>query len=191
MEPFLSPDLRNDFFIRLTFNTSNGFHFAGIKKAYRDFNRTLKIENRSLHPTRRAKCEAILREELKIVISKHYATQEEFDEQHHTLCDLLILAWSELTYGQAQKWINMTLKYWLLLGESRIPSIDKNAKFFHIPIDSYVLTGMFNEKNPKPWSKINNYADYFKYQKSHRQNLKNQNSPIINEFEFFNKFIPK
>lgn len=191
MEPFLPPKLRNDFFIRLIFDTSNGFYFAGIKKAYRDFSRTLKIKDRSLHPTRKAECEAILLERLKLVITTHYATQEDFDKQHYTLCNLLILAWSELTYGQAQKWINMTLKYWLLLGEPRIPSIDKNANFFHIPIDSYVQIGMFNEIKPKPWSKINNYADYFEYQKSHRKKLNYQNSPIIDEFEFFNKFKPK
>lgn len=190
MNTFLPLDLRDDFFIRLTFNTSEGFHYAGIKKAYRDFNRTLKIKERALHPIRRNKCETLLIKELQNVLSKDYETQQNFDEQHRELCDQLVLAWPELTYGQAQKWINMTLKYWLLLGESKIENIEKNAKFFHIPIDRFVQTGMFNQKNPKPWSKISNYADYFEYQKSYRLNSSSSKSPIIDEFEFFNDYRP-
>jgi hypothetical protein len=81
----------------------------------------------------------------------------------------------------------MTLKYWLLFGDTRIASIEKNAEFFHIPIDSYVLEGMFQDKYPKlVWSKITNYDDYFKYQIKHRQSSPNT-IPIIDEFIFFNK----
>ncbi len=191
MESFLPSYLKNKFFIRLTFGPSEEFYLSGIKKAYRDFNRTLIIKDKSSHPSKRIKCEAILLEALVSIISKEYSTQAEFDQKHRELCDSLISTWDELTYGQSQKWINMTLKYWLLLGEERIKNIDKNAKFFHIPIDRYVLVGMFKEKNPKPWSKINNYSDYFHYQELHRQNKNNKNSPIIEEFEFFNTYIHK
>ena len=81
----------------------------------------------------------------------------------------------------------MTLKYWLLFGDKRIKGIDKNARFFHIPIDSFVQKGMFNEKRPDAWSKIDNYQTYFNYQELHR-NKKTGNYPIVDEFIFFNSY---
>jgi translation initiation factor IF-3 len=45
---------------------------------------------------------------------------------------------------------------------------------------------MFDETNPKPWSKILTYSQYFYYQTKHREK-KTGNPPIINELEFFNK----
>lgn len=112
------------------------------------------------------------------------SSQEEFDEYHKKLCSELKEKWSVLNVGKAQKWINMTLKYWMLLGNSRIESIEKNYKFFHIPIDSFVIKDMLNEKI-NPWSKIENYEDYLYYQKKLR-NKKAENPPIIEEFNFYN-----
>lgn len=83
----------------------------------------------------------------------------------------------------------MTLKYWLLFGDNRISNIEKNAIYFHIPIDSFVQKDMFGETKPKPWSKINSYTEYMRYQQKHREkNIKTP--PIIYEFEFFNKTNP-
>lgn len=180
---------KEDFFIRLYFNTKEGFELAGIKRAYLDFNRTLKIENRDQNQRnyKRSQSENFLNKEWNDLIKKEISTQEEFDNYHEQICKSLIIEWNKLTIGQAQKWINMTLKYWLLFGNGRINLIEKNSKFFHIPIDSYVQKGMFKETNPKPWSKINNYNTYFAYQLSHREK-KTGNPPIIDEFEFFNSY---
>ena len=186
---FLSEKIREDFFIMLYFNVSLGYEDAGLKRAYLDFNRTLKIKDKNVEKRKsiQSRSQEQLKLDLRSLINGDFRTQEEFDIEHERLSVKHIKQWDELSFGQIQKWINMTLKYWLLLGESRIRSIEKNARFFHIPIDSYVLNGMFKKPNAKPWSKISSYKDYFNYQLLHRE--KNTgNAPIIDEFEFFNEF---
>lgn len=184
----LTDELREDFFIRVYFNTKDGFHQAGIKRAYLDFCRTLAIKNNKRHELRR-KAESYLLNCLKKVTEKQLRDQADFDNFHKESCEGLIRSWDELSFGQAQKWINMVLKYWLLLGEKRITGIEKNARYFHIPIDRFVQEGMYSENNAKPWSKIESYEDYFDYQIKHRQ--KNTgNPPIVDEFLFYNEYKP-
>jgi hypothetical protein len=187
MNSILTDDLRENFFIRLYFDDSNGFYNAGIKRAFLDFSRTLTIkENRA---TFKSNAEKFILERLTQATEIEFKSQTEFDKFHETTCEQLMEVWNELQFGQAQKWINMTLKYWLLLGDKRINGIEKNAQYFHIPIDSYVQKGMFEEKYPKAWSKIDNYETYMKYQLGHR-NKQTGNSPIIDEFNFFNTYKP-
>ena len=187
---FLPTDLRDDFLIRLLFNTKDGFEYAGIRRAYLDFNRTLKIQDRNSHSDDKKRSEDLLKNKLLELISEEMESQKCFDELHEKLCDALITSWKVLTYGHAQKWVNMTLKYWLVLGKSRIENIEKNARFFHIPIDSYVQRGWFKEKQPKAWSKIDNYNDYMEYQKKHRLSADSKSNPILEEFKFFNSYQP-
>lgn len=190
METILTSDIKENFYIRLYFNTTNGFENAGLKRAYLDFNRTLKIKNKNSVDRKevQTKTQEFLKSKLLHLIRKKINTQDEFDFEHKKLCFELINFWDELKIGQAQKWINMTLKYWLLFGNDKINYIEENSTFFHIPIDSYVQKGMFDEKTPKPWSKIDDYDIYFNYQKRHRE-LKTGNPPIIDEFLFFNNYI--
>ncbi len=190
MNSILPFELKEDFYIRLYFNIAEGYEIAGIKRAYLDFNRTLPIKDKNQEKRKniRSETELFLKTELLKLISADIENQELFDLSHEKLCLNLIKNWTELTIGQAQKWINMTLKYWLLFGENRIKGIEKSARFFHIPIDNLIQKNMFGEKSPKPWSKINNYDDYFEYQRKHR--AKNEvNPPIICEFEVFNKTV--
>lgn len=189
MKNILTEKIKEDFFITLYFNISEGFEKACLKRAYLDLNRTLKIKDGDIVKRKQIQNETqnYLGIELRRIVEYDIDSQESFDMQHKQLCKNLIDEWDELTYGQAQKWINMTLKYWLLLGSNRIPNIEKNSKYFHIPIDSYVQRGMFEEKYPKAWGKIDNYDDYFKYQTLHRDK-KTGNPPIIDEFVFFNNY---
>lgn len=126
---------------------------------------------------------------MKELISLDIKKQEEFDEKHRELCEKLKKEWDELSYGQIQKWINMSLKYWLLFGGDKIANIEKNAKYFHIPIDSIIKEIAFGEKRNqadyKSWSKIENYDEYFEYQDIFRENNKKV-EPIVKEFELFN-----
>jgi len=185
----LTPQLKEDFLIKVYFNTSKGYENAGLKRAYLDFNRTLKIidGNQTRRNDLQRQCHLHLKAELLGLISSKNSSQEEFDRKHKKVCIDLKDYWRELTIGQAQKWINMTLKYWLLFGEKRIKHIEQNAHYFHIPIDSYVQKGMFGETNHQPWSKILLYEDYFKYQLIHRTK-KTGNPPLVDEFEFFNDY---
>lgn len=189
MSKLISEKIKEDFYITLYFNLTEGYENAGLKRAYLDFNRTLKIKegNQEARDTKQRNAQSYLKEELEKLISKEINSQQKFDIEHEILCKNLINNWSELTVGQAQKWINMTLKYWLLFGASRIQNIEKNANYFHIPIDSYVQKGMFDEKNPNPWSKINEYKGYFEYQQKHREK-ETGNPPILDEFNFFNNY---
>jgi hypothetical protein len=186
MTSILSDNLKEDFYIKLYFDTSKGFNEAGIKRAFLDFSRTLVIKDVN-RITLKQTAERFILTELKKVTEIEFDSQLDFDNFHKKSCENLINTWSELTYGQAQKWLNMTLKYWLLFGDGRVKGIEKNARYFHIPIDSYVQKGMFNEKYPKAWSKIDNYETYFNYQERHRSK-NTENSPIIDEFNFFNLY---
>lgn len=71
------------------------------------------------------------------------AAQENFDARHHAWCVNRMTAFNEhsqapdeedftLTYGRAQMWINLTLKYLTLLGH---PTAVANYRYFHIPVD--------------------------------------------------------
>lgn len=185
----LDETIKENFYITLYFDTKKGFKNAGIKRAYLDFSRTLfkKGETDEQRKIKREKTENHLISELNTLLNTQITTQKEFDIEHKRIVFNLIEYWNKLSIGQSQKWINMTLKYWLLFGENRIKNIEKYAKFFHIPIDSYVQKGMFKEKNPKPWSKINDYEKYMEYQNKHRDK-KTGNYPIIDEFLFFNEY---
>jgi hypothetical protein len=188
MNSILTDDLREKFFIRLYFDDRKNLYDAGIKRAFLDFSRTLTIkENRAIL---KSNAEKIILEQLTKATVIEFKNQTEFDKFHETTCEQLIKVWSQLTIGQAQKWINMTLKYWLLFGNKRINGIEKNARFFHIPIDRYVQKEMFSEISHQPWSKIHNYETYFNYQEQHRKK-KSGNFPIIDEFIFFNNHKPK
>ena len=188
MTSILEDNSRIDFLMKPYFNTQNGFDKTGVKKAFLDFCRTLKIKDDN-RATLKQSAEDFILERLSLLTENEFFSQKSFDDFHEESCVKLIETWDELTFGQAQKWINMTLKYWLLFGDKRIGGIEKNAKYFHIPIDSYVQKEMFKEKNPDPWSKFADYQTYFNYQERHRKKATG-NAPIIDEFKFFNEYIP-
>lgn len=98
------------------------------------------------------------------------------------------------TYGQAQKWVNMTLKYlWLL---DMLPNGLSEAEL-HVPVDSFILevlkeTQQFNTEgnritgsgesyyyNGEAWSAISDHKNYKKLQDGIRDIVKKQGiSPI-------------
>lgn len=183
----INQHIKEQFLIRLYFGVVTDFYLAGIKRAYLDFNRTLYLikETKKQREANRKKMEVYLLKKLRILIIQDIASQNKFDEYHKIITLDLINKWNILTIGQAQKWINMTLKYWLLFGEQRIPFIEKNAKYFHIPIDSKIQKSMFSNMKKKAWSKMENYdLDYMKYQNEFRK--KSNEIPILAEFKIFN-----
>ena len=84
------------------------------------------------------------------------------------------------TYGLAQKWVNMTLKYLGLLG--MLPE-GLTPKSLHVPIDSFILEELKEESKidgiekdgdtykykTKPWSQLKKYDDYMEIQNAIRQ----------------------
>jgi hypothetical protein len=180
-----------DFVIRLYFDRKDGYYKAGLKRAYLDFNRTLhlKLSTMIQRKEKKIKTEEYLESELVKMVKTNFETQTEFDIKHRDLCENLKLFWNELTIGHCQKWINMTLKYWLVFGNDNITNISNNYKYYHLPIDSIIQKWLIPERKLfKPWSKINNYEEYFEYQNIFRNAFPNL-IPIEKEFEYFNTIL--
>lgn len=104
---------------------------------------------------------------------------EEFDQWHETKCGEicktmddsgLLQEGKNFTYGQAQKWVNMTIKYlWLL---DLLPDGIKEGSL-HVPIDSFILQELKNcgveevsgsgetyHYKDNAWSAISDPSDY-------------------------------
>lgn len=129
----------------------------------------------------------------------------DFDDWHKAKCREIInfmnnsidksntnILKENFSIGQAQKWVNMTLKYlWLL---NALPTGVK-PEYLHVPIDSYIIEitydnknkfenalGLLEEKPKKSWSKLPDYERYFKIQEAIRKAIKtnttNETIPI-------------
>ena len=129
----------------------------------------------------------------------------DFDKWHKAKCEEIInfmnnsinksntnILKKDFTIGQAQKWVNMTLKYlWLL---NALPTGVKQ-EYLHVPIDSYIIEiaydnknkfenalGLLEEKPEESWSELYKYEEYFKIQEAIRKAIKtnttNETIPI-------------
>ena len=155
-----------------------------IDRAYRDFNRTL-------HTTDSPKARQDRVEEAAVELSARLlkaatgkkakrASESAFDGWHEETCDALIRAFGgdEMSYGHAQKWLNMSLKYLFTahaLKLDDIGQIESWYPFAHLPVDNVVLEALgragFDHKLPLPWSKLAK-DDYVVFQHSVRQTFK-------------------
>lgn len=177
------------------------------ERAYLDLCRTIKFntDNKNTKTKYKAKiCEMLVNEYdvLSNAIKNSNEKQNAFDREHKIICEEIINTYSEVsefTYGQAQKWLNMMLKYVLMMAED---SALKN--YLHIPVDSYIMqavgsdnpklkyclklecvpkkdgaVGKYSESTSKPWSKWN-YEDYIAFQNCIRKAISESSysSPI-------------
>lgn len=96
-----------------------------VEKAYLDLCRTIKFntENKGTRKSAKRKiCEMLVHEYdvLANAVKESDEKQNAFDCEHQRICEEIINTYSEiseLTYGQAQKWLNMMLKYVLMTAE--------------------------------------------------------------------------
>jgi len=185
------------FWLRVYFGSEieKDFILSCIDRAYRDFNRTMhgiadkKKEDKYDYGYFRSLMNEIINDTLT-----NDFNQNSFDMWHKQSCDKLINEFEkivnyQLHYGQAQKWINMTLKYLFAIGNEKINGIDRNYKYFHIPIDNIIQKKLNIEYNicniPMKWSRINDYTIYMNYQIEVRSKLMGQ-IPMDVEFKLFN-----
>lgn len=149
---------------------------------------------------RKIVCEMLSKEYCNLLECKN---KKEFDKMHKKICDKVCEIYIEIipnfSYGQAQKWLNMMLKYMFLLeGDLLI------KEYLHVPIDKYIMqavgsndpklkhclklecvpkkdgtVGKYSESSSKPWSKWN-YDEYIAFQNAVRTAVSesNYNSPI-------------
>ena len=94
--------------------------------------------------------------------------QEQFDFLHKLTCERLITFFEnqKFTYGQAQKWINMSIKYVSMFNHKMT---EKYYEYCHIPIDNYIIHATKYRFNTA-WSKIDSYDEYINFQKWFRNN---------------------
>lgn len=148
-------------------------------------------------------CENIL-SPVKTEKAKISFESSDFDKWHKAKCKEIInfmnnsidksnteILKESFTIGQAQKWVNMTLKYlWLL---NALPTGVK-PEYLHVPIDSYIIKIAYSkkvtfkyalgleEKKEKSWSKLSDYEKYFEIQEAIREAIKtnttNETIPI-------------
>ena len=148
-----------------------------FNRAYLDMNRTIKFK-KEVKEVNSSK-QKFKKELLKTVQDFYDSDLNNFEHEKYCkkICESAEKYTEEFYYGQAQKILNMTLKYMLLIGDEKINKI--KAKL-HVPVDSYIMEAAsdygisilnksrkeskFNS-NSLPWSKWD-YGIYDSFQKS-------------------------
>lgn len=144
--------------------------------------------------------------------------QPPFSAWHQKLCEALIDQYHDfdMTYGQAQKWVNMTIKYIWLVYTGCNTDLDYYVELmkcpgdFHVPLDSIILryvkkhinkpadsaellpiapekAAFLKEEANLPWSRWNDYEKYLQYQSILKQAL--QKDPLDWELTHWIKAI--
>jgi len=171
--PFIPLDqLAESKVIRIYFGRGHDFLDSVLKRAYLDFNRTL--HGIGQQPDRGGiyeKQAEILKGKLEILCGQARISQPQFDQWHQYTCQALIDGYRKygfrLYIGQAQKWINMSLKYIYTLGEERVPGFMELYPLCHIPLDRIMLKALESYGLPrmnKPWTRMDNYKEYLDIQ---------------------------
>lgn len=193
MTTLTNKDFEN-FWIRCYLGTSTKVIESSIKRAYLDFNRTVPGIRMTESREKYLIFEDFFKDLINQITSRKLENQESYDSWHRDKCQELILLAIEqhnkkFYIGQAQKWINMTLKYLAALGNDRVKDIILNYPLFHIPIDNVIQSRLSEMGIPKfdiAWSQIDDYQDYLKYQKLVRGKFVGQ-IPMDIEFRLFNE----
>jgi len=186
---------QNDFVLHLYFGFNEDPLDSCIKRAYLDMARTLhglaKHENREILTPDAAKLlKLFLNDLVKIQTIK---TQDEFDSWHHMICNSLIMSYQvggymDFSYGQAQKWLNMTMKYIYVFGDDYFPDYTSVYNFCHMPLDNYILDALYKKGAPKlgtSWSTTKK-VNYLKIQNWIRDAYP-EVAPLAVEFHLWNE----
>lgn len=164
---------------------------TAIKKAYApSMRRAIKLNGKSSKKPREECAKFMLSN-----ISKNYKTINDarsFDDFAKVCCDNIVNIFhdkygiEDYTYGNAQKWLNMTFKYML-----SADNMDYDLKVFevcHIPIDSIIMNKAKEELVVEPlscaWSNCNNWDEIQGYQNSIRNAVE---IPLLWEIKNWNK----
>lgn len=179
---------------------------AAIDRAYRDAaSHVLSFAGDDKKGTAKANARKRATAEIQKAIDKLKDGQKIYDTWHRKLLDSLIAVYKneslkegyKFTYGIAQKWVNMTMKYLYVIYYFCLMCGDEDADFpsnysdmihkytgdFHVPIDGYILTAAEKELGVKcistTWSRIETYDDYFAFQKAVREHQDFCQDPLL------------
>ena len=159
-------------------NYEDEFH-ASANRVYRDMNRTLRfngLRQEDRDNLRKMTLDVIQRQ-VDILWHKDIVDQTAYDLWHQNLAERMVDLYNEydvlFTIGQAQKWINMTMKYLYVFGK---PEMKELSSVCHVPLDNYIFeiasSDLQIEKPRIPWSRWNDYSNqYMHYQDLLREKL--------------------
>lgn len=185
-----------DFYKRILFGSFNDPFEAACFRAYRDFNRTLHLSEAGINDADkriylRQHVTCIIRESVTELLNSKCKNQDEFDKWHEKTAKEIRDWYPEkvhFTYGHAQKWLNMALKYLYILGACDFKEL---TQFFHPPLDNYILQAakikLGIKKPHDAWSTWDDYSSYLDYQKQLRAKIDEQ-SLFRWEFHTWNYF---
>ena len=192
MGSIITPDQVRDYMFQVYFGDYRDPFKAAVKRAYLDFNRTLHdFGTNERRQETYAQAEQRLITQLQSMLTDEIANQEQYDKWHRDCCDQLIetfrsVGQHKMYYGQAQKWINMALKYLFVLDRELT---SRNYRYFHIPIDNIVLKKLASMNEPPvlttAWSRLDSYEEYLKFQARYRSAF--AGIPMDNEFTLWMK----
>jgi hypothetical protein len=179
---------QDNFVLRLYFGADDDAVDQIIGRAYLDLSRT--VHGVGSFPDARGKASHFLHRELSsLPQNSTVLTQSGFDLWHRETCSALCATYAECGYeyffiGQAQKWVNMALKYVFVFGVARLPGFTSLYPLCHVPIDNILLgieefrgLATFNEA----WSRIMKYEDYMSFQIAVRNRFPSS-APLAVEF---------
>jgi hypothetical protein len=174
--PIPSSAKQYEYLLRVYFGNESDQLGRCIQRAYRDLQRTIHgvadvLEGEHL----RARASAVVRSFLTDVASvgERGLDQTSFDCRHRAVCAKLCLTYRRAGFarfrvGQAQKWLNMALKYVFVFGEDRLPGYKSTFKLAHIPLDNIILGSLRRFGVPRlgtAWARISRYEDYMSIQR--------------------------
>lgn len=154
-----------------------------VNRAYRDVCRTIfGFANCNAREKIKNNCKKIIINSINKLLEYDSMSQEKFDKWHKSICEELIKEFKNqlFTYGQAQKWINMTLKYISILDYDIVKGI---YEYCHVPIDNIIINQVEYNFFNKAWSKINSYEEYYKFQKWFKKEC--GGIPLDEEFKLY------
>lgn len=199
--PGLSAKGREDYLLLLYFGPSPKSPVGRcVRRAYLDLRRTLHgIGQNRERQQLRVQAHQLLAERLDdLVLTKSVVSQTEFDSWHRILvmemCDYYRdHGFPAFSVGQAQKWINMTLKYAITFGDEYIPEISRFFRLCHVPIDNIILQDLAALGAPQisvRWSRLVDYSEYFSLQTWVRETFPDEN-PLAVEFRLWKEGMGK
>lgn len=155
-----------DFLKMLYFGVTENPFEAASKRAYTDMCRTIRFNGKSGEAIRKM-VDVLLEERIPDLVMIKDA--KEFTFWHESICEEILALYAEegieFYIGQAQKWVNMTLKYLYVL----VPDVvEPFYRFLHIPLDNYIMDIAKKQYGvpdlPCAWSRIPDYKTYLDYE---------------------------
>lgn len=157
------------------------------RRAYRDLCRTLLFKE-GIKENDEKKLEAYNAVVKDVILKQIHnfegiSNENDFRSWHKAFCEGIIANFEknciEFYFGQAQKWVNMTMKYLCILSPEKYNYV---YKFLHIPLDGIIIKNAHEklglDKPNVPWSRLDEET-YYTYQTSLIAKIKAKNKQMV------------